>query len=390
MIISIILSSVILIVGAGVTYWLHSQNQIDIQVKPVRVDACASYPMISVIVPARNEAANIRTCIEALLDQTYPVYELLVMDDRSTDGTRKILAGLLQTSQKANGRLRVMEGGELPEGWAGKPHALQQAANSAKGEWLCFIDADTFAAPDLLASTYETAINLKADMFSIFTDQILGSFWEKVVLPVVFTALAVGFPARRVNDPGSSDAIANGQFILMRSAVYQAIGGHRAIRERIDEDKALAETVKKAGYRLIVADGRSLVRTRMYTSLSGMWEGWTKNIFVGMRDRMGLLLFGALLGLICALLLPAWLLSGVVWYGISRDWQALVIVVEALLLWGYLLCMRGRAAQAFNISLAYAFSLPLGALVFTAMMFASAFKVLSGQGVTWRGRTYHP
>jgi chlorobactene glucosyltransferase len=386
----LLLSSLILFLGAAVTHWLHSQNTIDIVVRPVQVTKGESYPLISAIVPARDEAANIRACVEALLTQTYPNFELIVVDDQSTDGTSQILGEMLQHSLADERRLHVIEGGELPADWAGKTHALQQAAEAARGEWLCFIDADTFAAADLLLSTYESAKNLEADMFSIFTNQELGSFWEKVLLPVVFTALAVGFPARRVNDPRLPDAIANGQFILIRDTVYRAIGGHATIKARIDEDKALAETVKKSGYRLVVADGRTLARTRMYTSLPEMWEGWTKNIYVGMRDRLGLLLFGAVLGLICALLLPAWLLSGLVWFIFSGGWQAAFIMAEALLLWGYLLIMRALAARAFNISGIYAFSLPLGAFVFTAMMFASTFKVLSGKGVTWKGRLYLP
>jgi chlorobactene glucosyltransferase len=222
----------------------------------------------------------------------------------------------------------------------------------------------------------------------MMTDQELGSFWEKVVLPLVFTGLSFGFPARRVNDPEKPDAIANGQFILIKRAVYQAVGGHTAVRDRIDEDKALAEVVKGAGYRLVLADGRQLARTRMYTSLAEMWEGWTKNIYLGLRDRLWLLTFGAAMGLIGALVLPLWLLAGFLWLAASGGWSAAVVAGEASLLWAYLLWQRARAASAFGISPLYAFTLPLGALVFTAMMFASAYKVISGRGVEWKGRRY--
>ncbi len=128
----------------------------------------------------------------------------------------------------------------------------------------------------------------------------------------------------------------------------------------------------------------------MYTSLSEMWEGWTKNIFVGMRDRLGLLLFGAVMGLFGALLLPAWLIAGLAWLFITGGWIPAVVAGEALVVWYDLVRVRMQAAQAFHISRLYAFTLPLGALLFTAMMFASAFKVLSRKGVTWRGRTYRP
>ena len=222
----------------------------------------------------------------------------------------------------------------------------------------------------------------------MLTDQELGSFWEKAILPLVFTALSVGFPARRVNDPERPEAIANGQFILMRRSVYTAIGGHASVHDQVAEDKALAERVKHSGYRLILADGRSVARTRMYTNLAEIWEGWTKNIFLGMRDRPGLLLAGALIGLLGALLLPFWLLGGLYWFLASGQPAAWIVSAEAILLWGVLLRFRLRAARAFHIPPGYALTFPLGALFFTAMMAASAFKVLSGQGVTWKGRSY--
>jgi chlorobactene glucosyltransferase len=320
-----------------------------------------------------------------LLAQTYPNYEIIVVDDRSSDETPAILAAL---QQEHPGRIQVVEGGDLPSGWAGKPHALQLGAQNAGGDWLCFVDADTFANPDLLAAALTTARSQQADLFTLLTDQELGSFWEKVILPLVFTALSFGFPAEQVNDPSRPEAIANGQFILIRRAVYTAVGGHAAIRDQIAEDKALAQQVKRRGYRLIVADGRRVASTRMYTRFAEIWEGWTKNIFLGMRDRLGLLLFGAFVGLVAALLLPVWLLGGLYWFLSTGAASAALVAIQALALWAYLTYWRVRASLAFKISPLYAFTLPLGAFIFTAMMFASAFRVLSGQGVTWKGRTY--
>ena len=119
-------------------------------------------------------------------------------------------------------RLRVIQGAELPPGWAGKPHALFQGVNAARGEWLCFVDADTFVTPDCLAAVYAAAETHQADLFTIMTQQELGSFWEKAILPLVFTALSVGFSPRRVNDPAKPEAVANGQFIFLRRTVYEA------------------------------------------------------------------------------------------------------------------------------------------------------------------------
>ena len=214
---------------------------------------------------------------------------------------------------------------------------------SARGEWLCFVDADTFLSPTTLSSCYAKAIETKADMFTIMTFQIMGSFWEKVVMPIVMTALSVGFSPRKVNDPNSKDAIANGQFILIKRSVYDAIGGHESVRDQIVEDKAISEQVKWNGYRLIVADGYSIVKTRMYTSLPEMWEGWTKNIYLGLRDRPSLMLlgaFGAFILLVAALILPIWPLLGVYWYLHGGSWLALAVISESLVLWTVIIYAR--------------------------------------------------
>ncbi|PIY44108.1 MAG: hypothetical protein COZ06_21295, partial [Armatimonadetes bacterium CG_4_10_14_3_um_filter_66_18] len=261
------------------------------------------------------------------------------------------------------------------------------------GDWLCFVDADTFAAPEALASCYIKAIETKADMFTIMTFQELGSFWEKVLMPLVLTAMSVGFSPRKVNDPKRRDAVANGQFILIRRAVYDAVGGHERIKDQIVEDKALSEQVKWNGYRLVIADGYQMARTRMYTSLPQMWEGWTKNIYLGLRDTPSMLLlgaFGATLALIAALFLPAWPLLGFLWLLKGGGALALGVIAKSLIVWAALLWARAAVSHGLGISRLYALTIPLGAGLFAAIMLTSAWKVLSGQGVTWRGRVYRP
>jgi chlorobactene glucosyltransferase len=268
---------------------------------------------------------------------------------------------------------------------------LFQASAAARGEWLCFVDADTFLIPETISSCYAKALETKADMFTIMTFQIMGSFWEKTVLPLVMTALSVGFSPRKVNDPKRKDAIANGQFIFIKRPVYDAIGGHESVKNSIVEDKAISEQVKWNGYGLVVADGMKLASTRMYTSLPEMWEGWTKNIYLGLSDQPGLMVlgvFGALLTVITSLFLPVWPLLGVFWYLNGGKWMALAVVMEALLLWGYLIFIRAKASVRMGISPWYALTTPLGAGVFGAMMFTSAWRVVTRRGVTWKGRVY--
>ena len=384
-----LISTLLFLLGLGIIVWVHSQYHMDVVVTPAQAPADA--PLISVCVPARNEERNIRRCVESLLTQNYPNFEIIVLDDRSTDGTARILA-----DYQSAPRLRVIHGSDLPSGWAGKPHALYQAAASARGApgaWLCFVDADTFAAPEALASCYVKALETQADLFTIMTFQILGSFWERTVMPLVMTALSVGFSPRRVNDPSRRDAVANGQFIMIKRSVYDAIGGHESVKDQIVEDKAISERVKWNGYRLIIAEGYQMARTRMYTSLPQMWEGWTKNIYLGLRDTPSMLAlgaFGATLSLIAALFLPVWPLLGLAWFLNGGGVLALGVIAKSLIVWGALLWARANVSRGLGISRLYALTVPLGAGMFAAIMLTSAFKVLSGRGVTWKGRKYEP
>ncbi len=379
-------STLLFLAALIIIYWIHNQYHLDVVVEPATPPANA--PLISICIPARNEEKNIRACVESALGQDYPNLEVIVLDDRSTDSTLTQLSGFASRDS----RLLPISGKELPAGWAGKPHALFQASAAAHGEWLCFVDADTFLAPNAISACYAKALETHVDMFTTMNEQILGSFWEKVVMPLVMTALSVGFSPRKVNDPNSRDAIANGQFILIRRSVYDSIGGHEKVKDQIVEDKAISEQVKWNGHRLVVADGMKVIRTRMYTDLPSMWEGWTKNIYLGLSGHPALLLlgaFGALLALMAALFLPLWTLLGIGWLFNGGTWLAVVIIVQSLSVWAWLIYFRVRVNRGMKISAWYALTTPLGAGVFAAMMLASAWKVISGQGVTWRGRKYH-
>ena len=381
-----ITSTVLFVFALIIIHWIHNQYHLDIVVTPAPPPESA--PKVSVCIPARNEENNIRRSVEAALRQDYPNLEVIVLDDRSTDSTLTLLKDIASRDS----RLIPISGSDLPEGWAGKPFALYQASAAASGEWLCFVDADTFLEPNALSSIYAKAVETHADMFTVMTWQILGTFWERTVMPLVMTALSVGFSPRKVNDPSRRDAIANGQFIFIKRDIYDLIGGHESVKDQIVEDKAISEQVKWNGHRLVVADGKQVVSTRMYTSLETMWEGWTKNIYLGLSDRPSLLwlgAFGATLSLIAALFLPIWPLLGLGWFLNGGGWMAVAVIFEALLVWGYLVYIRSVVANDMKIPRWYAWTTPLGAGVFAAMMLTSAWKVLTGQGVTWRGRKYH-
>ena len=186
MILVFIISSIFFLGGVIVIYWIHDQNHMDIVVDPI--SSPTNGPLISICIPARNEELNLRACIESILAQTYPNFELILVDDRSTDMTPEILKELSNDP-----RMHSLNGSQLPIDWTGKPFALHQASLIARGEWLCFVDADTFLSSEGLASCYVKAVETNSDLFTVLTYQITGSFWEKVVLPLVMTALSVGF-----------------------------------------------------------------------------------------------------------------------------------------------------------------------------------------------------
>ena len=381
----IVISSIAFLAGVLIITWMHNKYQLDIVVEPVLPPQ--KTPLISICIPARNEERNIGRCVENVLVQTYPNIEIIVVDDRSTDFT----ADILRDISAQNKKLTILNGSDLPTGWVGKPHALTQAVAVANGEWLCFVDADTFVTPDVLAAVYAKAVETQADLFTILTRQIMLTFWERTVLPLVMLALSVGFSPRKVNDQNRKDAIANGQFIFIKRDVYEAVGGHTAIKGSIVEDKDLAVLVKGKGYRLVVADGRQVASTRMYTSLAEMWEGWTKNIYLGLRDDRKLMLlgvFGAFLALTAVLLFPVWIMWGVYLAGAGAEVARGVVLVEAVLLWCYLIFWRVLASRGMGLPAWYALTTPIGAGVFAAMMISSAWKVLSGKGVTWKERLY--
>jgi hypothetical protein len=225
-------------------------------------------PEVSVIVPARNEETCLATCLESLVGQGGLEYEVIVVDDHSTDATRAIAERF---------PVRLIAADELPDGWTGKCNAVWTGAKTAKGKWLLFTDADTRHAPNSISAGLHEALEHKASLLSYSPKQEVRSFAERALMPVVFAELAATYRPRDVCDPASPVAAANGQYLLIRREVYDAIGGHAAVAAEILEDVELAKQVKQAGYKLRfrVSD---VVSTRMYRSFGKMWEGWTKNL----------------------------------------------------------------------------------------------------------------
>jgi chlorobactene glucosyltransferase len=348
---------------------------------------------VSIILPARNEERNIRRCVTSLLEQETAEnerYEVLVVDDASTDGTARILQEIAREHPNRE-RLRVLRVEVLPAGWAGKPHALHTGVQQAHGDWLLFTDADTWHAPQALHAALTQAIANKTDLFSFGTAQVLPGFWEKVMMPMAYLGISMNYPPKLVNDPASPVAIANGQYLLIRRSVYEALGGYARpeLRGTLLDDLDLARLVKRQGYRLRIVDGRDLVQVRMYQGLGETWRGWRKNVFLGSRGGVAFVLL-QLIGLpimtIAPFLLPLLLSRQKVRNALRLIPKAAAGV--ALLELAPPLAYRLWENRELGVPCYYAFTHPLAGALFAGILAQSTWRVLTGKGVDWRGRRY--
>lgn len=250
-------------------------------------------PLISVCVPARNEARNIAACMESLAGQDYPNFELLVLDDCSEDDTGQVARAV--AARHPN--VRVLTGQPLAPGWIGKPHACRQLGEAARGQWLLFTDADTVFAPSALTRALRLALARRADLLSGLPGLHAETLWERLSVPMLALVALGGVSFELVTRlPQAWYGAASGAFLLFRREAYEAIGGHHAVKDRIVEDISLARAVKRAGRRLVMADVTRLVSCRMYTTFGEVWEGLTKNIYAACPGLQFLLVMGFLLG----------------------------------------------------------------------------------------------
>jgi hypothetical protein len=243
---------------------------------PVKLADLSNPPSVSFIIPARNEAENIIACLESLLAQEYPVLqvEFIVVDDNSSDNT----AELVRRLQSKAPAIKLISAPPLPEDWYGKPHACWVGASHAKGEWLCFIDADVRLHPDLLASAMGDVLEHKAQLLSLHPHQEMLTFGERFLMPPAFMGLLILMDFDRINNPESRLAMANGQFIMVRRDRYFDFDGHRSVQSELLEDVALARRAKRSEARIRLLAGGALIRTRMYSSASTIWQGLTRGV----------------------------------------------------------------------------------------------------------------
>jgi chlorobactene glucosyltransferase len=352
--------------------------------QPGRWPAEAPSPRVTVIVPARDEASNIEGCIAGLLAQDYPAdrLQVVVVDDHSQDDT----AARAARWAGRDARLRLLRGRPLPAGWTGKSFACWQGSRIAEGDWLCFVDADTTAAPACLASAVAAASQRGLDMLSLAPFQLLVTPAERLVMLVGFLAVAVFKDLRLVNEADAREAEANGQFLLIRRAAYEAIGGHAAVRSEVAEDFALARRIKQAKYRFRLLGGNELIQTRMYTGWSSLREGLAKNAAMIFGGPMA-----TLLASLAALLLgwAVWLLPVELWLrwaAAPNPWPLAGALAATL---GSVLLIATQIAEAryFRIPWWYGLIFSIGYSLAAVVAISSARQHLSGR-TRWKGRSY--
>jgi glycosyltransferase involved in cell wall biosynthesis len=334
-------------------------------------DPVSERPVVSVIVPARNEEVSLGACLESLVAQTGVSFEIIVVDDGSTDQTGEIA--------RSFSGVRVVHPGPLPSGWSGKNNALVAGAKDARGQWLLFTDADTVHHAGSLSRSLAEAQQQKAALLSYSPEQEVHGLWEKAVMPVIFAELASTFRPSEVSDPASSAAAANGQYILVSREAYDALGGHAAVATSLLEDVALARAVKASGRKIFFRYGGDAVRTRMYRSFSQLREGWTKNLVLLFRSPMRL----AVLRMMEFVLIVGSAAVAVV-TALHGKWRpAVIAAIVAVVLYGFLLKRIRRAHFPWDANLLSLIGLPL----FSYLLVRSTITYRKGT-VYWKGRRY--
>lgn len=349
--------------------------------RPTEPVAGTDLPVVSICVPARDEAGRIGPCVRAALASRWPALDVVVVDDRSSDGT----AAEARAAGEGDPRLHVVVGTEPESGWAGKPWACARAAGEARGDLLLFVDADVLLDPDAVPALVR-AMDLRGlDLLSAFGTWILEGFWERAVIPAVGWLIRGAVSLDHVNDPGRPEAFANGQLILVRRAAYEAVGGHGAVRDQVLDDVRLAEAFKQRGLRTGLLVAPWAFRVRLYRGLGEIVRGYSKNLYEGM-GRNPLVGLGAILFILVGTLFPYVLLAGGIFARLALGWG---IPGTPWLIWltvlvGLQFAFRWRLERFDGRSGKSAWTHPLANLVLVWIVARSVFGVRA----TWKGRSF--
>lgn len=331
------------------------------------------FPRVSILFAARDEAAKLPEALASLLTLDYPNYEMIAVDDRSEDATLDILNNFAQRDT----RLRVVHIAELPQGWLGKPHALEMAYRESAGEWLVFTDADVQFAPDLLRRALALIQQERSDHLTLLAGLDLRGFWEPTAVGYLGVCFALGVRPWQVSNPKSKVYMGVGAFQMIRRSTYEAIGTHRRLAMEVLDDMKLGKLVKQNGFRSGVAPSENFLRIRWQEGIGNVIKGMTKNMFAGFDFNIAKTLLGVtgifvisvlpILGIIFARG-PAQIAAGVA--------AAVAMVFEAQLM------TQAKASRWFGVTHA------LGAMIVCYIILRSMVVTLGRGGVVWRGTFY--
>ncbi len=353
------------------------------------IDPCAEVmlpatpPLISVIVPAHNEESRIRDCLQSVVEQDYPRFELIVVDDRSTDNTASIAGSVIRGLKNC----RIVSIDRLKPGWTGKCHALNVGVKHANGEWLAFLDADSRLHSSALRQCYHQAAISRANMITLSPKFIMRSFWERALQPAFAAMSCIIFPLGQVNDPDSPVASANGMFYLISREAYQRIGGHHDVRDLAVEDIGIGKRIKAAGLGLVFANGRRVLQTRMYTTFREIIDGWTRILSAAMNYELPTVLRFLAMHLLMSL--PALLASmyfymkeaPLVWPHAWFLLPSICLIVMCVV--PVLYCSQIGTRHWHSVLLV------LGNLMLIWVFLVIVKRILFKDALQWRGTTYH-
>ncbi len=340
-------------------------------------------PLISVIVPAHNEEAGIKECLESVLEQDYPRLELILVDDRSTDSTLAVSARIAANK----GQFKIVKITDLPQDWTGKCHALHEGVRHASGEWLAFLDADSTLHKTAIRQSYYEAVKANVSMITLSPQFVMKTFWEKALQPTFASMSCILFPLARINDPSSPVASANGMFYLINREAYDQINGHRDVKNLAVEDIGIGMRVKASGSGLLFANGRNLLQTRMYTNFTEIINGWTRILSASMNYKMFTVL--KYLGVHVLMSTPVSLLALYFFIPTAQQlWPAAWFVLPAIVVLGSsavsaLFCSQIGASRKLVALFV------LGNLMLIWVFAVIVKKILMKDALQWRGTTYH-
>jgi len=340
-------------------------------------------PFISLLIPARNEEKNISNCLDSLLRQDYPNYEIIVIDDNSEDKTYEIVEEYVRKYPN----IKLIKCPEKPEGWLGKSFALHTGVREARGNYLGFIDADVLLSPQALSKAIYYMIENKCAALSFLPTLKNLTFWEKVIQPVMGFMIIFTHPIKKVNEKGSNKIMANGQFMLFETSAYYKCGGHEAIKSEVVEDVELTKRVKflNMPYQLVLA--LEDMQTRMYDSLKAIWQGWGKSIYPYIKANP----FGMWLGLLIIFilfLLPFFSFIPLCFYSLHEFSKVRNIFILNLIIIIFLFSNAIISRKIMNQKMIYGLFFPLALLILLSLFAKRTIDYIRNKCVIWKGRVY--